>query len=507
LAALNAAERSRNSWGISDTFDAFDARLESAGRYNGTEMSMLSLMVDMSFVNKSQRMGWYRWMSEVPIVKKCLTAMVNECVSPNEKDQYANLAFSRNFKKMLHPHQIDQLQMEFDYVCGVCLKSDDRTLWDLFWQWLVDGEMFWEIIPNREGNRVIGVNILNPSMTYPIYERGRIIGFVENMPVEYAEALGMKPDSLNLIKFKPYQVAYCNYGKYGICKYDVKGWMEPSVRSLNQLIQMEDSLLAIRVNRAVERLLVNVNTGGGGPALAKEALQEAKKEYNKTMNYDTHSGRVLHRSRNISLKEMFWFAIDKDGNKTTIESLTQNTNLNGQIEDVKVFEKNVYDALEIPESRRGSGTDATYTNKHDLGLQEMSFAQAARRLSSRFAQNMVKKVFVQHLALRGYSPKYVNGDNYIVQMNRNNYYEKARIFELMSTRGELLNSWANYIATAENKHPLISRNMLLAEILQFPPELLDQNEKWLKEERMDMADAGEEDGGDGLGMGDEEDVV
>lgn len=496
LAALNAAEKSRNSWGVSDVFDQLDARLEAASRTQGlSQLTMTSLMVDQAFANKSHRIGWYRWMSDVPIIKKCLTIMANDCVSPNEKNQYACLSFTKNFRNMMHPYQIEQLQNEFEYICSVCLKADDRTLWDLFYQWLVDGEMFWEIVPGKKGDRVIAINVLNPNFTYPIYERGRIAGFCENLPLEYSEALGLPASEMNILKFKPYQVAYANYGKYGAVKQDIKGWLEPSVRCLNQLIQMEDSLLAVRVNRAIERLLVNVSTGLYGPQKAEQALNNAKHEYNKVLNYDSSSGRIVNRARTISLKEMFWFAVGSDGVKTTMESLTQNTTMNGQIEDVKIFEKKVYDALEIPETRRGGATDATYTNKHDLNLQEMQLARSARRLADRFAQNLIKKVFVQHLALRGYAPKYVNGDNYIVSMNRNNYYEKSRMFELNTTRGELMNSFSNYIRSGENKNPIISRKALLGDILQFSDEWMAMNDKMLKEEELDFPKE-DEGGGD-----------
>jgi len=512
LAALNAVEKSRMAWGVSDTFDEFDARLELARRQMGSSAGMsafttASLLTEVCFQNKSQRMNWYRWMTNVPIIKKCLTIMTNDCVSPNEKDQYASLRFSSVFGSSLKPYQVEQLHKEFDYVCNKCLKADDRTLWDLFRQWLIDGEMFWEIIPSRDTTKpggVIGINVLNPHFTYPVYNRGRIEGFAEHVPIEYAYALGIPASEQNILKFKPYQVAYANFGEFGICKQDVIGWLEPAIRSLNQLIQMEDSLLAIRVNRAVERILVNVDVGRVGPQQSKALLTEAKAEYNKSLKYDTASGRILHKARSISLREMFWFAIE-DGRKTSMETLNQNTTLNGQIEDVKVFEKNVYDALDIAESRRGGATDATYSNKADITQQEMQMAASARRLADRFARNLVKKVFVQHLALRGYAPKYVNSDNYIVSMNRNNYYERSRMFELNSTRGELLNSMAAHIRSGENKKPLIARKLLLSEMLQFSDEELAQNERWLKEEELEFGD--EEGGEGGYGMEGGDDVL
>lgn len=500
LAALRAAEKVRNSWGIGDSFDQFDARVELASRM-APNFSMTDMVIQQEFLDKSQRIGWYRWMSDVPIIKKCLTIMANECCSPNEKDQYAVLAFNRNFKNTLKPYEMTQLQDEFSYVCEKVLKSDDKTIWDLFYQWLVDGEMFWEIIPGHDPKTgretILGINVLPPDRMYPFYERGRVIGFSENLPPDYAEAIGLKATEMNILRFKPYQIAYCNFGKFGKVKQDVKGWLEPSVRPLNQLIQMEDSLIAIRVNRATEKWVVNVNTGNYGPAKTAEALQAAKKEYNKQLKYDTASGRVLHKARTISLKEMFWFAIDSEGRQTKIESLANNTTLNGQIEDVKVFEKNVYDALEIAESRRGEGTDATYSNKHEISLQEMQMSASARRLAGRFAQNMIKKVFMQQLSLRKYAPKYMDGDNYSVQLLRNNYYEKSRLFELNASRAELMNSYANWMSTAENQSPKFADEFVMSEILQFSDDQMEINRQMLKKEAEARPGKEEEGGGEG----------
>jgi hypothetical protein len=154
----------------------------------------------------------------------------------------------------------------------------------------------------KTGKKLIGYKVLPAHATFPIYsDKGIIIGYGQSVKNNETG----KPD---VIPFTPNQVSYVNWGRYGKDLLDVRGYLEASVRTYNQLKNLEDSLIVYRLVRAPERRIWNVEVGRIPTQKADALIRKIIHKYKKQSNYNSNTGEI-DQSRNVqSLAEDFWFS-------------------------------------------------------------------------------------------------------------------------------------------------------------------------------------------------------
>ena len=453
-----------------------------------TEIEQSNILFDAIFSTKRQRVSFYRSMALYPLVKKALTIMTDEAICENTKGEVAKFDIKNAFKSSFKVNEYKQLKKEFDYIINCVIKKDE--LWYLFYRWLVDGEQFWELCPSADGKSLAGIKILPSYCSLVIYNEGVAEGYIEDpklINIESAE---------DIKKFTLEQVSYSSYGFWGVNRNDVRGHLEPAIRPLNQLRAIEDALVVYRITRAPEKRIFNIYTGRMSRKEAAFAISDAKQRYRKVLSIDPVTG-AINSTKNIqAFTEDFWFSKGLEGQSSTVENFKGSTEFNGQLDDVRMFQQQVMDAMQVPNGRwQESDNPGSYAMAPEQQLTEISFQKLCRRLAKKYANEMLLHTFIEHLRLRGYNQKYLDSDLYEITLVGSSDFQRIRELANAEKLGGILGSFSQFLPTlgnskdtSEDLRPIFSKKYFLSNILKLPTDDIIEIEKSVEEEMQELVD-------------------
>ena len=496
---VRAHEAARNTYGkIEDTIDwnafynayGYD---DPASPYDATHIAF-----DQIFVNKYQKISWYRSMSMYSLVAKAINIITDEAVCPDHQGNVAMFDIEEPYKSKFTSTDFSTLKMEFDYII-TCVFGKEK-IWDLFAKWLVDAELFMEIALNDNGDKVVGLNTLAPYAMLVIYDKDsdNINGFIEN--INYLQQAQVQDKNTAIKRFLPSQIAYIRYPlTWNNCN-DVRGHLERSIRPLNQLRNIEDALTVYRITRATEHRVFNIYTGRRPPDKAAAYVQEIRNKYRKNLTIDNATGMINAVKNTQAMTEDFFFAKDDSGNSSTIDTFASGSTFDGQIQDIYMFQKQVMDGMLIPQARWKADEigSANYNQGVDsANLEEVAFQRCCHRLRRRFA-DLIKQVFLVHLRVRGYKEKFLDSAIYNIDLHPATDFERMRDLALAEKRGSVLSMLSQFLPTttnikpgSEELAPLFSKQYFMEKILGLSTQDVLLNNKMLEQEIKQMNEEAE----------------
>lgn len=490
-AELRKLEVQNNSVGADE--DSIDWASIIGQRYGNSystqaEVESNSILFDGVFASKRQRISFYRSMALYPLVKKALTIMTDEVVCENTKGEIFTFDIRSEFKSQFKVSEYRNLKKEFDYVVNCVIKKDD--LWYYFFRWLQDGEQFWELCATDDGKALAGIKVLPPYCSLVVYNDGIAEGYIQDPRMIDPNADG------EVRKFTTHQVSYSSYGFWGMNRNDVRGHLEAAIRPLNQLRAIEDALTVYRITRAPEKRIFNIYTGRCSAAEARAKVIDAKNKYRKVLSIDPVTGSINSTKNVQAMSEDFWFSKDSDGSGSTVESFKGSTEFNGQLDDVKMFQQQVMDAMQVPTSRwSDSENPGAYAVAPEQQLTEISFQKLCRRLGKRFSSELVLHTFLEHLRLRDFKQKYLDSDIYQISFIGSNDFQKIRELAYVEKLGSIVGSMSQFLPTlanskdtSEDLQPLFSKKFFYANLLKMSTDEIIENEKLLETEKQDLVD-------------------
>lgn len=473
-----------------------NSNYDTYGGLNSTGISF-----EAFFISKRQRVNWYRNMAMYGFIRKCLNMVCNECISPNSNGEYAKFDISNAYKENFTEFEYGSLKREFDYVMNVVFGKE--KVWDYFYKWLVDGELFLEICLNDEKNAVAGIKALPPYCTLAVYDNDIIIGYVQdsslliaNTNIDGSTSLGMgmatgsQPQG-QMKKFTRSQIAYSNFGQWFNNRNDIRGYLEPAIRPLNQLRAMEDAITIYFMNRAPEKRVFNIATGKQPPPRAAETVKKAMNKYKKETSLDPHTGAIQSTANVSAFTEDYWFAKTLDGGGSTVETLKGSAEFGGFQEATKMFKQEVGEALVIPASRyaevEGSGTPYSQGTE-GATLDEADFQKFCLRCRQKFTE-IVMQVFITQLKVKGFKEKYLDSALYEISFHGATDFERMRDLNMAEKRGGVLGSFSQFLPTggntkpgAEELGPLFSKQFFMEKIMGLSTDEILLNKKMLENE-------------------------
>jgi hypothetical protein len=106
--------------------------------------------------------------------------------------------------------------------------------------------------------------------------------------------------------------------------------------------------------------------------------------YRNKLAYDANTGEIRDDRKFMSMMEDFWLPRREGGRGTEITTLPGGQNL-GEITDINYFQKKLYRALGVPESRIAGDTGFNLGRSSEILRDELKFAKFVGRLRKRFA--------------------------------------------------------------------------------------------------------------------------
>ena len=293
----------------------------------------------------------------------------------------------------------------------------DRRAYDIFRRWYIDGRLFYHkmINPERPQEGITELRYIDPRKIKKVveYDRGKGGSGLANGPGDPTTE-SLVPKSLEYyiyapkglrgfenkgVKIAPDAICYVHSGKRDMNRNIVLSHLHKAIKALNQLRMIEDSLVIYRLSRAPERRIFYIDVGNLPKQKAEQYLREVMSRYRNKLVYNADTGEIRDDKKFMSMLEDFWLPRREGGRGTEISTLPGGQNL-GELEDVKYFQKKLYRALNVPESRLESDNSFNIGRSAEITRDEVKFQKFIVRLRKRFS-DLFNDLLKTQLVLKG----------------------------------------------------------------------------------------------------------
>ncbi len=366
----------------------------------------------------------YREMALHPEADAAVEDVVNEAIVSDLYDspveiELSNLNASDKIK--------DKIRLEFKHIKE--MMDFDKKSHEIFRNWYIDGRLFYlkviDVKRPQDGIQEIryidpmkmkfirqekkdknkrndGVNLSNAyeidpkKDVYPEIEEYYIYTPKPNHPQGSYNPSGN--NSKSSIKIAKDSITYVTSGLFDRNKGTCLSYLHKAIKALNQLRMIEDSLVIYRLSRAPERRIFYIDVGNLPKVKAEQYLRDVMMRYRNKLVYDANTGEVRDDRKFMSMMEDFWLPRREGGRGTEITTLPGGQNL-GELSDIEYFQKKLYRALGVPESRIANDGGFNLGRSSEILRDELKFAKFVGRLRKRFA-NMFSDMLRTQLILK-----------------------------------------------------------------------------------------------------------
>lgn len=348
--------------------------------------------------NKIGRIKDYRIMAAYPVVSECLDNICNEMINLDDVNNIIKIDLERVELKDSHKKELED---EFKDFIGIF--DLEQNGWDIARQLLVEGEVFYEHIidKNNPGLGILGIVPIPTDLIDPIYDNMQnfmIRGFLERKP----KLDPKNPSKIETYEFIPMdknQICYMNSGIWNedhTCRIP---YIENARKDYRRLSLIEDSIVIYRLVRAPERLVFNIDVGNMNNGQAEAYLRTLMNNYWNSKTFDIRNGGVMQRFDPQSMLDAFWFPKRKGGEGSSVTTLPAGQALD-KMEDLWYFKDALYRSLNVP-TNRNKPDDKAPTSSQDILRDELKFARLIIRMQ-KLISNGIKNSFITHLKLKLY---------------------------------------------------------------------------------------------------------
>ena len=353
----------------------------------------------------------YREMALHPEVDGAIEDVINEAIVSDQNDSpvqidLSNIPASDKLKKLIREEfkYIKEL-LDFDKKCHEILKN-----------WYVDGRIYYHKLidvekPNEGIKELRYIDPLkiklirrikkNPKhLTNSNFTPGSAKGATENFQTpEVEEFFQYDPNTttggygqsatfknnVNSVKISKDAISFVHSGLVDRNKQTILSWLHKAIKGLNQLRMIEDSLVIYRMSRAPERRIFYIDVGNLPKIKAEQYLRDVMTRYRNKMVYDANTGEIRDDKKMMAMLEDFWLPRREGGRGTEITTLPGGQNL-GELADIEYFQKKLYRALGVPDSRLASSGGFNLGRSSEILRDELKFTKFVGRLRKRFSQ-------------------------------------------------------------------------------------------------------------------------
>ena len=364
----------------------------------------------------------YREMALHPECDGAIEDVVNEGIVSDLYDSPVEIELSNvNATDKLK----DKIREEFKHIKE--MMDFDKKSHEIFKNWYVDGRLYYikvidtknpqdgiqeiryvdpmkmKFVRQEKGTNNKGKLPLDPlagngtkKAEYPEIDEYYIYTPKPNYPSTMFASAGA--GGKGAVKIAKDSVCHVTSGLFDRNKGTCLSYLHKAIKALNQLRMIEDSLVIYRLSRAPERRIFYIDVGNLPKVKAEQYLKEVMNRYRNKLVYDANTGEVRDDRKFMSMMEDFWLPRREGGRGTEITTLPGGQNL-GELTDIEYFQKKLYRALGVPESRIASDGGFNLGRSSEILRDELKFAKFVGRLRKRFA-NLFNNLLKTQLILK-----------------------------------------------------------------------------------------------------------
>ena len=360
----------------------------------------------------------YREMAIHPECDNAIEDVVNEAIVSDLYDspvevELSNLNASDKLK--------EKIREEFKYIKE--LLDFDKKSHEIFRNWYIDGRLYYHKVidlkkpqegikelryidplkmkfvrQEKKKEKVGGVDLSRMNETskslYPEVDEYFVYSPKPNYPLGTISGSGSQKG----VKIAKDTITYVTSGLVDRNKGSVLSYLHKAIKSLNQLRMIEDSLVIYRLSRAPERRIFYIDVGNLPKVKAEQYLRDVMSRYRNKLVYNADTGEIRDDRKYMSMLEDFWLPRREGGRGTEITTLPGGQNL-GELSDIEYFQKKLYRALGVPESRIANDGGFNLGRSSEILRDELKFSKFVGRLRKRFA-NLFSDMLKTQLILK-----------------------------------------------------------------------------------------------------------
>jgi hypothetical protein len=409
----------------------------------------------------------YRDMALHPEVDTAIDEIVNEAIVSDEDQsavqiELSNLEIGEGIK--------NKIRAEFDHVKR--LLNFDKKAHELFRNWYIDGRTYYHKVvdlanPKQGITEVRYIDplkikkvkqrleqrskeqtvISNETNSSTAYDFGEFVEYYLYNPKGFISFSGGPDPMQGGVRIAADSITYAPCGLMDLNKKMNLSYLHKSIKALNQIRMIEDSLVIYRLSRAPERRIFYIDVGNLPKVKAEQYLREVMNRYRNKLVYDASTGEIRDDKKHMSMLEDFWLPRREGGRGTEITTLPGGQNL-GELRDVEYFRKKLYNSLNLPPSRLTDDNKTFNLGKTTEVLRdEIKFTKFIGRLRKKFSfifHDMLKT----QLILKGIiTPEDWEEMEENIQYDFlfDNHFTELRQAELMNSRLDVLMKLDPYV--------------------------------------------------------------
>ena len=416
-----------------------------------------TLNYDSSFQDEKDLIKKYRNMAFQPEVDEAINDIVVDSIVGDEREDTVKVDLQRTDWSRSIQKKVSE---EFANVLDI-LEFRSKGF-EIFKSWYIDGRVFYQKVPHKDKNRGLqtvkrldslsmkkvkeitkktdkesGIEYITGVKEYYVYTRQ------SNYNPNYTSTRGNLTTN---IKIPMENIAYAHSGLFDSEKEQVLSHLHKAMKTLNQLLMLEDSVVIYRISRAPERRVFYIDVGNLPRTKAEQYLQDIMRRFRNKLVYDSSTGEVRDDRKFTTMTEDYWLPRREGKSGTEISTLPAGQNL-GEMEDVEYFKKKLYKALNIPTSRLEQETAFNMGRSGEITRDEVKFAKFIDRLRRRFSDIFYDLLSTQ-LIMKGVMSREEweeNKDRIEFVYSNNSYFSELKTMELMRERFSLATDAESYI--------------------------------------------------------------
>jgi hypothetical protein len=363
----------------------------------------------------------YREMALHPEVDGAIEDIVNEAIVSDTNDtpvsiELSNLNASDGLKK--------RIREEFKHILD--LLDFNKKSHEIYRNWYIDGRLYYhKVIDLKKPQQGIlelryidALKMRYVRQAVPVKNKNMVSSQVSENPMDFEfpkieEYFIYNPQASAPIgtvnsrnsnqtgggtKFAKDSITYCTSGLIDRNKNTCLSYLHKSIKALNQLRMIEDSLVIYRLSRAPERRIFYIDVGNLPKIKAEQYLRDVMMRYRNKLVYDANTGEIRDDKKFMSMMEDFWLPRREGGRGTEITTLPGGQNL-GEITDIKYFQSKLYKSLNVPSSRIEGEGGFNLGRSSEILRDELKFTKFVGRLRKRFS-NMFSDMLKTQLILK-----------------------------------------------------------------------------------------------------------
>ena len=456
--------------------------------------------------NESDLIRRYREIAMHPECDMAIEDIINESVVVDDNQEVVRLnlnkvPFSSSLKK--------SISTEFKNILS--LLEFEQKGHDIFRRWYVDGRIVYHklIDPKNVKNGITELRYIDPRKIKKVRAPKQKPGneFAPNDPkkpqaVEFDEFFiynekGVQPaaSATTGLKIAKDSIAFCPSGLVDQQKNLVLSYLHKAIKPVNQLRMIEDSVVIYRISRAPERRIFYIDVGNLPKVKAEQYLKDVMNRYRNKLVYDASTGEIRDDRQYMSMLEDFWLPRREGGRGTEITTLPGGSNL-GEIDDIKYFQKKLFQSLNVPYSRLDSEASGGLQlgRSTEVSRDEIKFTKFVSRLRNRF-NSLFHDLLKTQLILKGIIT-IEDWDNTLSQTIKydyvsDGYFAEIKESEMFKDRMEIYRSMKDN----EMIGNVYSKEWAMKNVLKMTDEEIEELQKQIENEKQNAPDQGDDDEG------------